>query len=133
MLRTLDLSDNYNSVSQESNGFVLKPKIGIGYGKYNQILLGNKDYFVTPVLVGNAVSAAIDCEGQCKSQKLVISPDSYELAKKCNLDNSFTKELDNFVFTEINDSFFDTIEYPDFFDIEQLYEKPFFYNRLSSF
>lgn len=133
MLRTIELSDNYNSVTKDTNGFILRPKIGIGYGRYNQLLLGNKDFFVTPVLVGNAVSDAIYCESQCKKQELRISNKAYEYASKCNLGSCFEKDVENFIFTKVDDSYFDTIEYPDYYDVEELFEKPFFYNRLSAF
>ena len=132
-LRSLELSDNYNSVSKDTNGFTLKPKIGMSCGTYSQILLGHKDLFVTPALVGQTVKSAIDCECKCKKQELILDEAAFEYAKKSNLEKNFIKEDDHYVFTKIEDSFFDNIEYPEYYDAEQLFEKPFFYNRLISF
>ncbi|NLC94051.1 MAG: AAA family ATPase [Treponema sp.] len=133
MNRALELSDNYNSVSKDTNGFTLKPKIGMGCGSYSQILLGHKDLFITPVLVGNAIKKAIDCEKQCSKQELIIDSNTFEYAKKSGLDKFFEAKNSYYYFTQVDDYFRDNIEYPDYYDAEQLFEKPFFYNRMSSF
>lgn len=133
MLRTLELSDNYNSVSKDANGFSLKPKIGIATGSYSQILLGHKDLFVTPALLGQAVKNAISCEKQCKQQGIIIDSKTFEYAKKCGLESSFVEEEKFYRFNQVEESFFDNIIYPDYFDTEELFEKPFFYNRLLAF
>ena len=134
IFRILELSNNYNSVSLETNGFMLKPKIGFSYGEYNQVILGSTDLFLTPVLVGRAVKNAISCEKECKQQSLVIDDKTFQIVKNCGLEQSFKPLTESaYIFTQIPSSFFDDIKYPDFYDTEPLFEKPYFYGRLISF
>ncbi len=133
MFRVLELSNNYNSVSVESNGFVLKPKIGFSYGIYNQVFLGSQEHFLTPVLVGRAVRNAISCEKECRNQSLIIDEGTFQIVKKCGLETSFYQIGNHYIFTTLPENFFDDIKYPDYFDMEPLFEKPKFYGRLISF
>jgi adenylate cyclase len=133
MLRALELSNNYNSVSEKTNGFALCPKIGIGCGSFYQILLGSRELFITPVIAGTAVSAAIQCEQACTKQEIIVSPEVQEYAATCGLKDNFTEKDGLYHLDGIPDSFIDTAPHAEFFAIEDLFKKPRFYNRLTAF
>src|SRR5574344_514083 len=133
MLRVLQLSDNYNSVSKDTNGFPLFPKIGIGYGSFNQLFLGSRDLFITPIIIGNAVTSAVQCEQACSKQEIICDSECFSLVKELGLQDYFTEKEGLYELKTIPDSIFDNLTYPDYFDISTLYSEPHFYNRLVAF
>jgi adenylate cyclase len=133
MLRALELSDNYNLLAGKDNGFVLRPKIGISSGTIYQILLGTRDLFITPVILGNTVHNAVLCEKECKKQEIILSRESWTIASSEGLQNNFT-EINGFHhLTEIPEAFIETVQVPEYVDTEQFFSNPYFYNRMATF
>jgi len=133
MLRILQLSDNYNTVSKDTNGFSLFPKIGIGYGSFNLLFLGSRDLFITPTIIGHAVTSAVQCEQSCTKQEIICDRESFLLAKELGFEDYFDAKETMYELRAIPDSIFDNLTYPDYFDTTTLYSEPHFYNRLVAF
>lgn len=133
MILALDLSDNYNAVSEKYVSFTLRPKIGIGQGEFFQIMLGDRERFMTPVITGAAVIQAVQMEEVCDKQEIVLSFPAWMCACKVGLENSFAEEEGFFHLTSAPDNFANTVNRPDYFDEEELFQNPRFYNRLYSF
>src|SRR5574344_1712495 len=133
MILTLDLSNNYNVVSEKYVNFTLRPKIGIGQGEFFQIMLGDRGRFVTPVITGAAVIQAVQMEEVCDKQEIVLSFPAWMSACKVGLETNFAEEEGFFHLTSTPDNFANTVIRPDYFDEEELFQNPRFYNRLYSF
>src|SRR5574344_144286 len=133
MLLTLELSDNYNSVTGKANGFSLCPKIGIGTGAFYQLLLGSQDQYITPVIAGPAVKDAVSCEEACTTQEIVISPSAYKIAQQSGIDSCFLNADGVYHLASVPENYAADVEYPDLPLVEDLFDKPRYYNRLSAF
>src|SRR5574344_1489811 len=133
MLRVLELSDNYNSFSERGNGFILRPKIGIGCGKFNQILLGSKESFITPIIAGAAVRDAVCCEEKCTKQEIIINEQAFKYANDEGLGDNFQKEDNYYHLIESPENYMQKVIYPEYFDVSTLFDSPYFFNRLTSF
>lgn len=133
MLRVLELSDNYNSFSERGNGFILRPKIGIGCGKFNQILLGSKESFITPIIAGAAVRDAVCCEEKCTKQEIIINEQAFKYANDEGLGDNFQKEDNYYHLIKSPENYVQKVIYPEYFDVSTLFDSPYFFNRLTSF
>jgi adenylate cyclase len=133
MIRTQELSDNYNSLTGKANGFVLRPKIGISSGTIYHILLGTRDLFITPIISGKTVHSAVMCEEECKKQEIILSPETWPLAVSVGLEDCF-RELDGFYHLEkMPETFVENTVCPEYVDTAQYFSNPRFYNRMAAF
>ncbi|MGI5091903.1 AAA family ATPase [Treponema socranskii] len=133
MMLIIDLSNNYNTVSEEFVNFTLKPKIGMGQGEIFQIFLGDTEYSMTPVLTGAAVIQAIKMEEACTTQEIVVSIPVWNLACKMGLERCFAEQEGFYHLTDIPEDFASSVERPEYIDVETWFTNPRFYNRLYSF
>ncbi|MBQ9495495.1 MAG: AAA family ATPase [Treponema sp.] len=133
MILALDLSDNYNVVSEQIVGFTLHPKIGIGYGEFFQITLGTTERYMTPVLAGTAVIQAVKMEEMCEKQEIVVSFPVWNLACNIGLEKYFAEQEGFFHLTDIPEDFAHAVERPEYTAPEDLFSNPRFYNRVYSF
>lgn len=127
----LDISDNFNSLHDED--FNLRPKVGIGYGKFYQYFMGSQKSFITAILTGTAVHDAISCESQCKKQEIIVSEPVYQFAKELGIENSF-ENIDGFyhITQKIDTNSFE-VNIPDFVSIDEMNENPMFAERVCAF
>ncbi|MCK9170128.1 MAG: AAA family ATPase [Treponema sp.] len=133
MLRALELSDNYNLLAGKDNGFVLRPKIGISSGTIYQILLGTRDLFITPVILGNTVHTAVLCEKECKKQEIILSKEAWTIASAEGLQSNFTEMNGFYHLDKFPEDFIETVQMPEYTDTEQFFSNPYFYNRMATF
>ncbi|MBP3710821.1 MAG: AAA family ATPase [Treponema sp.] len=133
MIRVLDLSDNYNVVSEQIVGFSLHPKIGMGQGEFFQVTLGTTNRYMTPVLAGTAVIQAVKMEEMCEKQEIVVSFPVWNLACNIGLEKNFAEQEGFFHLTDIPEDFVNSVERPEYIDPEELFSNPRFYNRVYSF
>ena len=133
MILILELSNNYNTVSEEFVHFKLRPKIGMGRGEIFQIFLGDTEYSMTPVLTGAAVIQAIKMEEACTTQEIVVSIPVWDLACQIGLERYFAEQEGFYHLTDIPEDFAASVERPEYIDVETWFTNPRFYNRLYSF
>lgn len=135
MIRVLGLSDNYNIVSEKIVGFSLYPKIGMALGDVFQVTLGTPDRYMSPVLTGRAVVNAIRMEERCDARDIIVDRSMLASIHELSLDACFEKRNDNYYLNTdaIPENFVNSVERPDYVDIETLFENPRFYNRAYTF
>ena len=133
MARIFELSTNYNSILESANGFALQPKIGMSYGKISQLMLGDENHYITPVLTGSTVKQAVACEKFCSSQEFIVGANAAECIELCGMSDWFEKKESVFKLISVPDGFVDSVERPDYIFVESLYENPKYYNRIHAF
>lgn len=133
MARIFELSTNYNSILERANGFALQPKIGMSYGKITQLMLGDENHYITPVLTGSTVKQAVACEKFCSSQEFIVSANAAECIELCGMSDWFEKKESVFKLISVPEGFVDSVERPDYIFVESLYDNPKYYNRIHAF
>lgn len=133
MLRALELSDNYNTLTGRDNGFVLRPKIGISCGTVYQILLGTRDLFITPIIAGNTVHTAVLCEKECSRQEIILSPEAWAAAADDGLKDYFRETDGLYHLVKMPEWFVERVAVPEYIDTEQFFSNRYFYNRMAAF
>jgi class 3 adenylate cyclase/tetratricopeptide (TPR) repeat protein len=133
MLRALELSDNYNALTGSDNGFVLRPKIGISSGTIYQILLGTRDLFITPVIIGTTVHDAVLCEKECRTQEIILSPAAWRLCTGHDLERYSTECNGFYHLHDVPRSFAESVCCPEYIDTASFIDNPYFYNRMAAF
>lgn len=135
MYRVWELSVNYNDVLKSANGFALQPKIGMSYGNFYQFFLGNTTRFITPIYSGEAIRSAVLAEKHCDGQEFVISSEAYKYAVANGMKTWFSV-ASQFGFHKmlfVPENFVDSVERPDYYDLEGKYSTPLYYRRLKQF
>lgn len=133
MQLSLVRSEAFNSENSGANGFVLEPKIGIGYGSFYQILLGDRTRFITPVIAGDAVDEAVRSENACHGREIVIGKGARDFAQSIGMGDCFTERNGFWVLEALPEGFADGVERPSFCDEQLLFENPRYYNRINAF
>lgn len=133
MVLVLELSDNYNAVSQKYVNFSLHPKIGMGQGDFFQVMVGNRGSYITPVLAGTAVVQAVKMEEMCTRQEIVLSPSAYQSACNIGLGANFAEVGGFYHLINVPEGFSNSVERPDWVDQYEWFEHPEFYSRAFSF
>lgn len=133
MLLAVESSHSYNAVVEKLAGFSLNPKIGIGCGDFYQMLLGGGDQYLTPVVTGDAVNQAIHMEEKCEKPEIVLSSTAYKSAYPLGLEEYFEEKDGAYHLIKEPEGFVNSVEPPDYVDIESLFANPRFYNRVHSF
>lgn len=126
-------SNAFNAENSGSNGFILDPKIGIGFGPFYQILLGDRTRFITPVIAGDAVDEAVRSESVCNGHEIVIGRNAFEFAQSVGMGDCFTERNGSWVLEALPEGFTDRVAAPIFCDEERLFENPRYYNRINAF
>lgn len=126
-------SDDYNRDNGGPNGFLLVPKIGVGYGQFYQILLGDRTRFITPIIAGSAVDEAIRSERSCNGGEMVIGEAAYRFAKDSGMGECFIPRNDAYVLESLPGGFCEQAVAPEFCDPRKLFENPRYYNRINAF
>ncbi len=129
----LERSNAYNAENSGANGFVLDPKIGIGFGQFHQILLGDRTRFITPVIAGAAVDEAISSERGCNGREILIGERAYQFACSIGLRDCFAGKGAGYLLLGLPDDFHETVEAPAFCDERLLFDNPRYYNRINAF
>lgn len=130
---TIERSNAYNAAHSGENGFVLDPKIGIGFGSFYQILLGDRTRFITPIIAGVAVDEAILSERQCNGREIVIGEGAYQFACSIGLRDCFADKGSGHLLLALPEGFSESVEPPIFCDLQRLFENPRYYNRVHAF
>ena len=133
MTQALVRSNAYNRVNGGINGFILEPKIGIGYGNFFQILLGSRDRFITPVLSGQAVNEAITSERSCRAREIVIGAGAWRCACIAGQNDYFTERQSVYVLSCFPENLSLSPVRPVFPGMDELMKNPRYYNRLNAF
>lgn len=133
MTQALQRSNAYNRANGGINGFSLEPKIGIGYGGFFQILLGNRERFITPVLSGQAVNEAITSERYCGSRDIVIGAEAWRCACLAGQKDIFAERAGLHVLSCLPESLSLNPVRPVFPGMDELRKNPRYYNRLNAF
>lgn len=133
MKLAIERSDAWNQENSLNNGFSLRPKIGIGYGVFYQILLGDQSCSFAPIIAGEAVNEAIAAERVCQGGGIMLGPAAFTQAEDDGLASSFQAEDGFYRLRDLPPQFGEDITPPGFCDESILYENPRYYYRVNAF
>lgn len=133
MTLALSRSEAYNSDNSGSNGFVLNPKIGLGWGSFYQILLGDRTSYITPVIAGAAVDEAVESERLCNGGEIVIGNSGWQFARAVGMERYFVPKAYGYLLEGLPEGFHESVQPPLFCNLELLYQNPRYYNRINAF